>query len=121
MNLTENGYTLTEVQIDDLADDHLSGLVALNNSLSRESQPRHVDLTPEEYVLFTNSPGQVRRRFIVPDDGETVVAQLTVSHSDDGSSPNILNTQDRGRPGAPAPRHRKGSASQGGRDRQGDG
>ncbi len=93
MNLTENGYTLTEVQIDDLADDHLSGLVALNNSLSRESQPRHVDLTPEEYVLFTNSPGQVRRRFIVTDDGETVVAQLTVSHSDDGSSPNILNTR----------------------------
>ncbi|MDX1468820.1 MAG: GNAT family N-acetyltransferase [Acidimicrobiia bacterium] len=93
MGLEDNGYTLREFQIDELDEEELARFVAFNNVLGAEAQPRHVDLTPEEFVIFTGSPGQVRKRFMVLDDEKKPVAHLQTSYSDDGSSPNILQTR----------------------------
>lgn len=93
MGLEDQGYTLREFDIDELSEDELARFVALNNVISAEAQPRHIDITTEEYVIFASSPGQVRRRFMVLDSEEAPVAQLQTGYSDDGSSPNILGTR----------------------------
>ncbi len=48
MTLEDRGYTLTEYAIDQLGDHDLEAFLALSNELSRENQPRHVDITREE-------------------------------------------------------------------------
>lgn len=93
MGLDEKGYTLREFQIDDLSEQELASFVAFNNVISAEAQPRHVEMTAEEYTIFSSSPGAVRRRFMVLDGDENPVAYLQTGYSDDGSSPNILSTR----------------------------
>lgn len=92
MGLEDLGYTLSEYEVEALDDDELQSFVEFSNVLARESQPRHVDMTAEEYLLFSNSPGRVRRRFVTKDGDGRLVAFLSVSHSEDGTTPNLLGT-----------------------------
>ena len=92
MDLEELGYSLTEYEVEALEDDELQTFVELSNVFSREREPRHIDITAKEYVIFSNSPGRVRRRFVAKDSEGQPAAFLAVTHSDDGTSPNILGT-----------------------------
>lgn len=68
----------------------LEPVVGLANRLNAETQPRHKDLTPEEFRMFVGMPGRVRRQFACYDQHGRPVASLSTSYADDGSNPEIL-------------------------------
>ena len=90
MGLEDQGYSLHDLTLSELADEDLQPIVDLINLVSVEREPRHVDLSVDEFRLFADSPGQVRRRLVVNDDEGHPVALLQTNYPDDGSNPHLL-------------------------------
>ena len=102
MSIADLGYSLHEWDIEALDEDRLRAIVDLTNEISAESEPRHTDLTTDEFRMFVNSPGRIRRRFVVRSGTDRPVAQLSTSYADDGSNPHRMRVSM-----AVAPQHRR--------------
>lgn len=83
---------ISTVDFDSLSDADLQPILDLANDLNRESQPRSVDLTPEEFRIFTKSPGSIEERFLATRDG-SLVGLGNTRYADDGSNPETLRFQ----------------------------
>lgn len=79
-----------EIDVSSAPDSDLVPVVGLANRLNAEAQPRHKDLTVEEFRMFVGMPGRVRRQFAHYDEHDRPVASLSTSYADDGSNPEIL-------------------------------
>ena len=86
-------YTLNEIEFYGLSDDDLTSLLDVTNLLDRESQPRHVDLTLDEFRIMAESPGMCRHRYLVHDEDGRIAGMATFSYPDDASSPDTLMCQ----------------------------
>jgi len=86
LSISELGYSLDEWDIETIDEDELGAIVDLTNEISAESEPRHTDLTTDEFRMFVNSPGQIRRRFVVRSRTYSPVALLSTNYADDGSN-----------------------------------
>jgi GNAT superfamily N-acetyltransferase len=82
-------YALSEYSLGDLSDAELEPIIRLSNLIGQEREPRHSDVTVEEARILFDSPGQVRRRFVVR-DGNQPVAMAVFQHADDDSNRNLL-------------------------------
>jgi GNAT superfamily N-acetyltransferase len=92
MSLGDLALGLEEVEYDRLTEPDLAAITDFGNELARERDPRHVDITPNELLIFSHRPGKVTRRFYVWDETRRPVAHLEVSFEDDGSNPHLLRT-----------------------------
>ena len=92
MSIAEHGYSLEELDIDEVAEDDLQAVIDLANQVNAEREPRHTDFTVDEYRMFSNSPGQVRIRFLVRSKSGNPVASMTTNFASDGSNPHLLRT-----------------------------
>lgn len=84
-------YEVREVSYQDLDHLELGPIVAGLNLIGAEREPRHVDMTIDEFRTFTSGPGRVRSHHVVY-AAAGVAAFLTLSYPDDGSSPRVLRT-----------------------------
>lgn len=89
MTLDPGRYALFEYSIDDLSDPELEPIVGLSNIIGREREPRHADVSVREARILFDSPGQVRRRFVVRADSQPV-AMAVFQHADDRSNRDLL-------------------------------
>lgn len=118
------GYDIVEMsELAEMSDEELEPVLALVNTLDRESRPRHVDMSVDELRIIGDSPGMVERLFLVVDSVGTLVALATSRHPDDGSNADTLMCQIRVSPehrrrgiGTALLRRLAGIASQLGRD-----
>jgi GNAT superfamily N-acetyltransferase len=83
--------TIGEIDVRSATDSDLAPLVSLANIVEAEIHPRHVDTTTEEFRMFADHPGMEEVRLVAHDEG-VMVATATVSHPDDGTSPDVLRT-----------------------------
>ncbi|MEE9177951.1 MAG: GNAT family N-acetyltransferase [Acidimicrobiia bacterium] len=65
-------------------------IVDLTNRISAEREPRHTDLTTDEFRLFSEAPGQIRKRFVARSESGNPVASLSTNYADDRSNPRLL-------------------------------
>ena len=72
-----------------MSDEELEPLVEVANRLNREAQPRSGDLTTAEFRVLTTSPGSIRQRFVVEEDG-SVLGFGETRYAEDGSNPDRL-------------------------------
>ncbi len=86
-------YRIEEVAFEDLPEDELAEILALVNRGSHEESPRHVNLTLDEFRMFSTGPGFIQRRFRVVDETGRVVAFSNTRYHDDGSDPEVLMCQ----------------------------
>lgn len=92
MAMAQLGYSLEEIEMDQLSRQELQAVTELINEVSHEREPRHTDLTAEEVLLFSRPPGSVSRRYVAWDAKGRPVAILDTRYSDDGTNPHILHT-----------------------------
>lgn len=83
-------YTTREVEIESMSDEELEPMLHMVNLLNAEAEPRSVAWAIDELRMFSTSPGQVRRQFVVEDDSGAPVGTLTTSYADDGSNAGML-------------------------------
>lgn len=81
---------IREINIADMGDDELRPVVEFFNTLSREAQPRHTDMSIEELRIFDGFPGSVKTRHLLESDAGQVLGVLRTSYADDGSNPDKI-------------------------------
>lgn len=86
-------YTIEEYRIEDLGDKALGPIVDLVNVFAEERELRYVPMTIDEFRVFAESPGYLRRRWVARDEQGHPFALANTGYSDDGSSPEILRAQ----------------------------
>lgn len=102
LSIAEHGYSVHEWDIEALDEDDLQAIVDLSNEIRAETEPRHTDLTADEFRMFVDTPGQIRRRFVVRSGTDRPVALLGTQYADDESNPQRLRVTL-----TVAPRHRR--------------
>lgn len=85
-------YDIREVSYQELDDEELEPIVAGVNAIGAEREPRHVDVSVEEFRIFNGGPGAVRSNHVAYDSADDPVAFLNLRYPDDGSSPRLLRT-----------------------------
>jgi mycothiol synthase len=83
-------YSVEEVVFDDMSDEELLPLLARTNETNRELRPRSVDLTIEDYRMFSDSPGTVQNRFVARNREGKLVGISETRYADDGSNPDTM-------------------------------
>lgn len=89
--MRHHGYTIEEKDLASLGDDELAPIVELANRLGAEREPRHTELSIDEFRLFTNAPGRIRRHFVAKDVDGKIAAMSTTSYRDDGTNADLLS------------------------------
>ncbi|MBW3666450.1 MAG: GNAT family N-acetyltransferase [Actinobacteria bacterium] len=89
MSASVTGYDIREIVIPDLDDSQLEPIVAASNRIRAERRPRAVDLSTQEYRIFTTSPGSVRWHYVVSGE-HGPAAYLNLRYPDDGTNPSLL-------------------------------
>lgn len=92
MDRGELTFRLSEYEIGSLTDDELGPIVEAINLLSREAEPRAVDLTLDDFRIFAGSPGMTQHRYAVHDATGTVAALGGGRYPSDGTNPGLLLT-----------------------------
>lgn len=87
-----NGYDIREVDYQSIEDREIAPIVAGVNLIGAEREPRHIDISVDEYRVFTGGPGSIRTHFVAYHAGKAPAAFLFMSYPDDGSSPRLLRT-----------------------------
>jgi len=85
------GFSIEQFDPDTLDDRDSVALLDLTNTIGRERRPRSKPLGKEEMILFMNSPGQVRTRFMARNDQGHLIGQATGGYADDGTNPDTLS------------------------------
>lgn len=75
-----------------MSDEEQKVIVDAANGLSRESEPRAVDLTLDEFRMFTSSPGMTRHRYRVDDAAGNLAALGGGRYPGDGTNSDLLLT-----------------------------
>lgn len=82
-------FTISEMDLASTSDADLAPLLDLVNTIELELHPRHVDMTSDELRMFADNPVMEDKRVLVH-DGETLVATASLSHPNDGTSPDVI-------------------------------
>lgn len=85
-------YQLSEYDVSSMSDQDLKVIVDAANALSRESEPRAVDLTLDEFRIFTSSPGMTQHRYLVNDADGNLAAVGGARYPNDGTNTDLLLT-----------------------------
>ncbi len=83
---------IEEVDLESLGHE-LQSVVDLVNAGNRESKSRSVDLSTEEFLIWSSSPGRVRHHLVANVVGGAIAGVCQVSHADDGSNPDVLRCE----------------------------
>lgn len=95
-------YLLSPYEVGDLTDGELTPIVAMLNEVAAEENPRSVDMTVDEFRMFSTSPGTVQQRFQVKTTDGDIAGVGVMRFPDDGTNADTLNVAIR-----VAPRHRR--------------
>jgi GNAT superfamily N-acetyltransferase len=82
-------FEIADFDINAASEADLAALLEVVNDIDRELHPRHIDLTAEDFRMFSNNPGTEEMRLVVR-EGAELVATATFRHPDDGTNPDIL-------------------------------
>ncbi len=92
-------YSLSEYRIAEMGEAELGRIVDAVNTLSREAEPRAVDLSVDEFRMFAGSPGMTHHRYVAHDADGDVAALGGGRYPDDGTNAELLLTTLRVLPG----------------------
>lgn len=84
-------FRISDLDLDQLTDVELEPLTGLANELRQEQQPRSKALSIEEFRVFSNFPGSIRRRRAAYTADGQIAALLSTSFPDDGTNPGVLS------------------------------
>ena len=82
-------FDISETDVATASDAELTAVLEVVNANDRELNPRHVDLTADDFRMFANNPGMKEMRLVVRDE-DVIVATGTLRHPDDGTNPDVL-------------------------------
>lgn len=85
-------YELFEYDVSSSSDEELEPIVVAINELSRESEPRAIDLTLDEFRVFAGLPGMIHHRYVVRTDDGSIAAVGGGRFPDDGTNADVLAT-----------------------------
>lgn len=86
-------YTFDEVDVTSMSDEELSSILENVNRVDREIQERRIDLTSDEFRMFANQPGTVKKNFLIRNAPGTIVGTVETRYAEDGSNPDVLKFQ----------------------------
>lgn len=86
------GYDIHKAEFIELGDAELEPIVAGFNSIWDEREPRHIDLSLDEFRIFMGGPGSVRHHYVATDRSGNPAGFLNLSYPDDGTAARLLRS-----------------------------
>ncbi len=86
-------HEIEEVVFAEMSDQDLQPVLDVINRLNREVKARSADLTLPELRVYYNSPGSIRRHFVVRHEDRRVAGIADARYFSDDSNPDLMSCQ----------------------------